>query len=58
MVQFDDDMEEEAALKKPFWKRWKFYRNAFLFLVRQALLLQSLSHTYKCKYHDAQHGPP
>lgn len=34
-VQFDDDLEEEAASEKPFWRKWKFYRNSFVFLVRR-----------------------
>ena len=39
-MQFEMDLEEEAAPKKPFWRRWKFYRNSFVFLARQVDLLQ------------------
>lgn len=58
VVQFDDDLEEEATLKKPFWKRWKFYRNTFVFLFRQAVLHWSLSYTFSVSVHDAHHAPP
>ena len=33
-MQFDDDLEEEAAPPKPFYRKWKFYRNTFVFLAR------------------------
>ncbi|CAK0787367.1 hypothetical protein CVIRNUC_010587 [Coccomyxa viridis] len=48
--KFDDDLEEEATQKKPFWRRWKFYRNTFLFLfsfafITAGVLLRIFNHT-------------
>ena len=40
LLQFDDDLEEEATRRKPFWRRWKFYRNTFLFLFRWVQLCE------------------
>lgn len=37
--QFNEDLEDEAKAKKPFWRRWKFYRNTFLFLASFALVV-------------------
>lgn len=34
MLQFNEDLDDEAKAKPPFWRRWKFYRTSFLFLTR------------------------
>lgn len=39
-MQFELDLEGEPVPKKPFWRRWKFYRNSFVFLARQVALMQ------------------
>ncbi|CAL8467439.1 g6977 [Coccomyxa elongata] len=37
--QFNEDLEEEPKAKTPFWRKWKFYRTAFLFVTSFALIV-------------------
>lgn len=46
MVQFNEDLEEEPKAKTPFWRKWKFYRTAFLFVTRCELS------TVQCSFLD------
>lgn len=33
-LQFDEDIDDETKTKKPFYLKFKFYRNTFLFVTR------------------------
>ncbi|KAK9909747.1 hypothetical protein WJX75_006863 [Coccomyxa subellipsoidea] len=37
--QFNEDLDDEAKAKPPFWRRWKFYCTSFLFLTSFALIV-------------------
>ncbi|BDA42921.1 probable mechanosensitive ion channel protein 10 [Coccomyxa sp. Obi] len=37
--QFNEDLEDEPKAKTPFWRKWKFYRTAFLLLTSFALIV-------------------
>lgn len=34
VVQFNEDLDDESKAKTPFWRKWKFYRTAFLLVTR------------------------